>query len=694
MRYALITCLLIGLCSCSSKPVNITADKDFHWDRAISVAIIPFEGDFEKDQFSPEQQLAICTHLGKEFYRSFAPLSFEDLEPRLMRQYLLKNKLNSKLLSTSKSDMKKLGLDLGIDLILTAKVKDYSYTSLVLHERWFTAMELSIYECETGKLIWQYAHEQSRQELHAPTSPGAVASEVLGVLMRDKQMDILVQRLCRELADSIPQPQINDQPLIKNITFSPHNFLKRGEKVKVTIYGSPGMKAFFRIGDNEENIGTVEKPRGVYNGEYRINEKIDSDNLKLRASIQNRLNESTPWQDSKNTINIDQVPPSAMTFKVQSLGNTLQVSWEAPEKNIPYYIIYRRSAKDKEFHQLCTSSDRLYIDKEIQAKVRYFYKICAIDRAGNKGAESKEQSAYYCPSGPTILTKLPLELFPEGSPYIIPKNLSLKKDNTLTISPGTEIILKAGTLQVKGKLIAGKDGGRPCIFSTSQGDLDALHFMDGANGNLTNCSFNGFKTAISAKNATVSIRYGKISHCTSALQIQGDSRVNIYGMKFSECHKTLALTNSNYLKLHRCGFNNNHMNLSFNANSTVEAEDNYWGVLPEIFHTKDLKVIGPLKIERCLVQNQIQSSPLAVSALKEYLLFSTAKSRIRKFHACKSLIKKDKDYKDAYYWKAEYLISTLQFEEAKQVINEALERFKQELNFTKSLTKLKNSLTN
>ena len=205
---ALIVSLLSTLifCSCTSTPKALVEEIDFDWNRSLSAALIPFSADFEEGDFTEEEQKVICAHMSQEFYRSFAPLDFEDLEPRLVNQYLLREKLNAEKLLGNKEFIRKLGHDLNSDLVIAAKVKDYSYLSLLLHERWYTAMELSIYDAQNGRLIWKFSHEQSRQELHAPTSPGALASEVLGVLMRDKQMDLLVGRLCREIAASIPKP--------------------------------------------------------------------------------------------------------------------------------------------------------------------------------------------------------------------------------------------------------------------------------------------------------------------------------------------------------------------------------------------------------------------------------------------------------------------------------------------------------
>ena len=693
MKKLLLLSLITGLYSCTSTPVNMVEDKDFQWDRVFSAAVIPFQSNFEKNTFSAEEQESISKHLNKEFYRSFAPLSFDDLEPRFIEQYLQKNKLSSKELTNSKSNMKKLGLDLGIDLIISAKVKDYSYTSLLLHERWHAAMELSIFECSTGKLIWKYAHEQSRQELHTPTSPEALASKVIEVLMRDKQMDLLVQRLCRELADSIPQAQTNDTPKIRNISFSPQNFLKRGDKVTVSIYGSPGMKAFFKIGKNTESIATVEKPRGVYTGEYRINETIEGEALKLQASIQNRINESTPWMESKFPINIDQIPPPTTKFSLHTHNKSIKISWHQPEEKVPYYIIFRRSTLEKYFIELSSTNDTHFTDKAIQANIRYYYKVYAVDRAGNIAKDAEVHSAYYCPPGPTVLNNLPQELFSEGSPYILQKDLVLEKGQTLIIAAGTEMNLKSGNLKIKGTLIAKGTKSKLCLFSTSNSEQDALKFI-GGKGEILNCTFNGFKNAITAQDSRLNITSSKISRSANALSLKKDSRTHLEKIIFSDCQRAILIEPKNYIKLERCLFNRNQINLQFNADSTVEAEDNFWGEVPHSFNTKNIKVNGPLKVEHILTESDSASSPLAISALAEYILYRDAKSKIRKFQACKQLLKKDKDFKNAYQWKAEYLINTLQFEEAKQIINEATERFKNDSNFTQQLHKLKSNIAN
>jgi len=97
----------------------------------------------------------------------------------------------------------------------------------------------------------------------------------------------------------------------------------------------------------------------------------------------------------------DITPPDAplnIEAKASLLGIT--VSWDAvTDRKLAGYLIYRSEGMDSAYSQICESligpEVRLYEDRSVKPDHEYFYKITAIDEAGNESDSSKMAQVVY-----------------------------------------------------------------------------------------------------------------------------------------------------------------------------------------------------------------------------------------------------------------------------------------------------------
>lgn len=94
---------------------------------------------------------------------------------------------------------------------------------------------------------------------------------------------------------------------------------------------------------------------------------------------------------------IDRTAPAAPTaFSASSEADTIELKWEPYENNIDSarFSLYRSDKEDGEYAPILTNSDSInYFDRSAEPGKTYYYKLTAIDTAGNESKMSKAVSA-------------------------------------------------------------------------------------------------------------------------------------------------------------------------------------------------------------------------------------------------------------------------------------------------------------
>lgn len=94
---------------------------------------------------------------------------------------------------------------------------------------------------------------------------------------------------------------------------------------------------------------------------------------------------------------VDKTAPAAPTaFKASSDANAIELTWEVYENKVDsvYFSLYRSEEEDGEYVKILDKSNSInYFDRAAEPGTTYFYKLTAIDAAGNESPMSKAVSA-------------------------------------------------------------------------------------------------------------------------------------------------------------------------------------------------------------------------------------------------------------------------------------------------------------
>lgn len=96
---------------------------------------------------------------------------------------------------------------------------------------------------------------------------------------------------------------------------------------------------------------------------------------------------------SGKLIIIDTSPPTQPeNLRLHNENNKIRVSWEYEGEDIDHFNIYRSTTGNTDkSNQKATSQEITYEDADITNRIGYFYRISAVDKAGNEGDLSEEE---------------------------------------------------------------------------------------------------------------------------------------------------------------------------------------------------------------------------------------------------------------------------------------------------------------
>jgi len=96
---------------------------------------------------------------------------------------------------------------------------------------------------------------------------------------------------------------------------------------------------------------------------------------------------------SGKLVLIDTLPPLTPTaLKLTNENNKIRISWNYEGEDIDHYNIYRSTTgKTDKSNFKTTTQENVYSDADVTNKIGYFYRVSAVDKAGNEGPLSDEE---------------------------------------------------------------------------------------------------------------------------------------------------------------------------------------------------------------------------------------------------------------------------------------------------------------
>ncbi len=445
-------------------------------NRPKSVAVLPFVNKADSQRGSEEVR--------RGFYNHFSSLPFNDMQLFRVDSALRKAELTDPLVINKKTPQE-LGRLLGVDAVVYGEVTDFDKLFLAVYSQVAVGARIRMYDTKTGTFLWSGEHTARIHGGGVATTPlGLITTVIASSLnMRDIQLLRACDDLFRDMVKTIPTPSIAEAlqpPSITLLTQDTKNQPKKaGDEIKVVIQGTPKMLASFSIGEYKKHVDMKELEPGWYYGVYKV---VPGDNVREaviagRLAYPNEPGNYGEWIDAVGSVTMKTTPPDIPKNLVAVGGDRfVRLNWnKAVDPDLIAYRLYRSESPLDGYKEIAKTEFTEFTnqDNQLLNGKPYFYKVTAVDRAGNESDIRKTDYTKGMPiaPGPTPVSGIidnDRIWYSGASPYIIKSNVTVKDKASLKIEPGTKIRSEGGALIVEGSLNAQGDGERIIGFDTAR----------------------------------------------------------------------------------------------------------------------------------------------------------------------------------------------------------------------------------
>ena len=467
----------------------------------------------------------------KHFYNHFSSIPYKDMELYRIDRLLRKAGLTDPEV-INKTSPQGLGKILGVDAVVFGETSNFDKIFAMVYSQVSVGAEIKMYDTKTGHFLWSGQHVARIHEGGISTTPVGIVATIIAsaINMRDVQLLRACDDLFRDMVKTIPAPTIAEALRPPDITLLTQDTKglpkKAGDEIRVVIKGTPRMQASFDIGEYKKSIDMVEVEPGGYLGTYKV---VPGDNV-ANAIITGYLTDDSGniahWIDAIGSVTLDTTSP-AKPQNLTGVGRDgfVLLKWDKnAESDLTGYLMYRSDTPLSGFKKVVGTEFNYQQDSELINFQRYFYKVSAVDRAGNESEKTGTIVGMPVPPGPTPVSgsiEVDTIWHAGASPYVIEDTVLVKDKTLLTIEPGTEIQSKGGGLVIEGCLVARGDDERVISFDAIKGGLwDGITFnnVKGKENLMQFCR---------VKNAKAGITCTSSSPCIEACELTA----NMVGIK-------------------------------------------------------------------------------------------------------------------------------------------------------------------
>jgi len=451
----------------------------------------------------------------KGFYNHFSSLPFKDMEIYQVDRLLAKAGLTDPEV-VSKKTPQELGGILGVDGIIYGEISNFDKFFAGIYSQVAVGAEIKLYDAKTGHFLWSGQHVTRIHEGGIATTPVGIIATVIAAAMnvRDIQLLRACDDLFRDMVKTVPVPTLAEAlqpPVITLLTQDTKGMPKKaGDEIRVVIQGTPKMQASFDIGDYRRGIEMKEVEPGGYLGVYRVLPGDNIENAIITGHLLDDAGLRTDWVDAIGSVTLDTTPP-AKPAGLAGVGRNQVVllKWaKNMEADLAGYRIYRSETPLTGFTELAKTEFTEFKDPGLVNSKKYYYRLSAVDRAGNESPQSDTLAAMPVSPGPTIVSG-PIEAdtiwYSGASPYVLSDTVTVRDKAVLTIEPGTEVRSRGKGLVIEGRLMA-------------EGNTESIITFEGADGILWDGIV--FRSVKEKENA---LRFCRIRHARTGITFEASS---------------------------------------------------------------------------------------------------------------------------------------------------------------------------
>ncbi|HQB29582.1 MAG TPA: DUF799 family lipoprotein [Syntrophales bacterium] len=489
-----------------------------------SVAIVPFV-----DQSGSREGFEIVR---KCFYNHLSSLPFRDMELSRVNHLLQKAGLTDPE-EIRKKGARELGKILSVDAVVFGTISNFDKLFAVIYSQVSVGAQIEMYDTKTGNFLWSGEHTVRSHSGGISTTPVGIIATIVATAMnvRDIQLLRACDDLFRDMVKTIPTPKLAEVAQPPVITFLAQDTKglpkKAGDEVKVVMKGSPGLRAWFGIGDYRKGIDMKEVEEGGYLGVYRV---VPGDNVAgavVTGFLSDDSGNTSQWIDAIGTVTLDTTPPAVPSgFNAVGRNTYVLLDWvKNTDKDLAGYRVYRSVTPLSGYEEIGKTEFNELKDKNLENLRKYFYRLSAEDVAGNESGKTDSVEGMPMPPGPTAVSgtiEADTTWYSGASPYVLEGPVVVKDRALLTVEPGTVIRSKGAALVIEGRLVARGDEKRLIHFEGS-GGWPGIHFANVREKDnvLRYCRIRGAETGIRCEASSPKIESVEITGNAVGLRIEG-----------------------------------------------------------------------------------------------------------------------------------------------------------------------------
>ena len=363
----------------------------------------------------------------------------------------------------------KLSEIIGADAVIRGEITAYERVYAGLYSQVAVGAEVQMFDGKSGKELW-WAKDVSRKHGGgvSTTPVGLIlAALVTSLNIRDIELLRSSDDLFRDMVKTIPQTTLAQVLRPPNITILAHDGMKRtdryalkaGDVINVGMEGDPRKRAVFKIGDFKRDIPLGEEKPGIYTGSYKVLPGDYAEASLIIGVLTDDQGNSTEWVDALGAVAIDTIPPEVPGgLKGRGRDRLVDLNWaKNTDQDLAKYKVYRSPTPLTGHQELATTEMTVFQDQNLANETSYYYRISAVDLAGNESKLTDSIRATPVTPGPTAVRGVlsgEITWFAGASPYVIEGGVVVDHEAILTIEPGTVVRSQGEGISVLGKLIA------------------------------------------------------------------------------------------------------------------------------------------------------------------------------------------------------------------------------------------------
>ncbi len=603
MRVKLIStlwlALLLGGCAVATTDTVVTmpALKTNNSDTAsavdaettnlpTTVAVLPFSNQSDSEFAYAVVRQTMYNHFASTNYRW---LHWQDVDQRLQLAGLESDAALDDMSSQQLSEL------LGVDGLIYGEITHYNKTFAGIYAQVAVGVQLKFVSAD-GDVLWEV---KDVQRSHA----GGVSSSPVGLILNalasakhiygDLNLYRAADELGRDLAKDMPQPEALGQRARPTITTLVHSgvgqYLKYGDTLNIAMEGDAGLKAAAYI----EGIGVIdltETNPGEYSGSITLDKKHNVTDAAVVGRLQDAYAQTSSWVSPYGLLNVDNIPPSAVTgLQVIAQDSSVVLDWDpASATDIASYQIELSATETGPAVETRTSPDSEINLTGLSNFETTYVSVMAIDKAGNVGAPvqipvtTSPDSRFAAASNitgdlPAVIRGVQ-KLSAANSPYTLRSNVRIATDGVLLVAPGVEVLVSPGArLTVLGEMHT--FGDVSVKGANGQDFAEFLVVRSALPVSLKGLSITGAGIPIQIKAGAPLIEGSRFEACAfNCMTIDGTSRPVIRNSVFSGAKTSGVVVSGQAQPVFKANqfLNNEPFHLQNSSTYEIDARDNNW----------------------------------------------------------------------------------------------------------------------